>query len=62
MNLKSIFSIFFILFISVETVAQDNIFLSRDYWKANPSVVQIKKDNAAGHDPAQLNKLSLIHI
>lgn len=56
MNLKSIFSIFFILFISVETVAQDNIFLSRDYWKANPSVVQIKKDVAAGHDPAQLNK------
>lgn len=32
-----------------------NIFLNRDYWKANPSIEQIKADMAKGNDVAQLN-------
>lgn len=33
----------------------ENIFLNRDYWKANPSIEQIKADMAKGNDVAQLN-------
>ena len=36
-------------------IAQENIFLSRDYWKANPSIAQIEKDIAAGNDVSQRN-------
>ncbi|MEM1338013.1 MAG: ankyrin repeat domain-containing protein [Bacteroidota bacterium] len=36
-------------------IAQENIFLSRDYWKANPSIDQIEKDIAAGNDVSQRN-------
>ncbi|NER12615.1 ankyrin repeat domain-containing protein [Leptobacterium flavescens] len=43
-----------ICFVSVKAGAQ-NVFLSRDYWKANPSVSQVEKDIAAGNDPSELN-------
>nr|WP_297917126.1 ankyrin repeat domain-containing protein [uncultured Allomuricauda sp.] len=35
--------------------SQENIFLSRDYWKANPSIEQIEKDIDSGNDVSQLN-------
>ena len=36
--------------------AQDNLLLSRDYWKTNPSVLQVKKAITDGNDPKELNK------
>jgi ankyrin repeat protein len=35
--------------------AQENIFLDRTYWKANPSIEQIEKDIAAGNHINELN-------
>ena len=35
--------------------AQENKFLSREYWKANPSIEQIEKDIASGNDVSELN-------
>ncbi|AZQ59430.1 ankyrin repeat domain-containing protein [Maribacter sp. MJ134] len=36
-------------------LAQENVFLSRDYWKANPSIDKIEADISEGNDIAQLN-------
>jgi ankyrin repeat protein len=55
MNLKSIVSLCFGLFFSTAIFAQENVFLSRAYWKTNPSVTQIKESIKAGNDPAALN-------
>jgi len=35
--------------------AQENVFLDRTYWKANPSIEKIEKDIAAGNDITELN-------
>ncbi|HAH33857.1 MAG TPA: hypothetical protein DCL52_03625 [Flavobacteriaceae bacterium] len=40
----------------MEIIAQENLFLSRDYWKLNPSVDQIKTAIVNGNNPSQLNK------
>ena len=42
MKIKSTLCICLILLFSMEIIAQENLFLSRDYWKLNPSVEQIK--------------------
>ena len=42
-------------FLAIHTQAQENVFLTRDYWKENPSIAQIEKDIKAGNDPTQLN-------
>ena len=44
-------------FLSItELNAQENVFLNRDYWKANPSIAQIEKDRTTeGNDLTQLN-------
>lgn len=41
---------------STAIFAQENVFLTRDYWKSNPSVAQIQKDIEAGNDPSELNR------
>lgn len=56
MNVKSILSILIVLLFSSEMLAQENVFLSRDYWKANPSVEQIKLAITHGNNPSELNK------
>lgn len=56
MKLKSIIPILLALFISSEILAQDNVFLSREYWKENPSVAQIKEAISEGNSPSALNK------
>ena len=44
----------FLSFASIN--AQENVFLNRDYWKANPSIDQIEKDRATpGNDLTELN-------
>lgn len=35
--------------------AQENVFLDREYWAANPSIEKIEKDISAGHDISELN-------
>lgn len=35
---------------SFKATAQENVFLTREYWKANPTIGQIEKDMALGHD------------
>lgn len=42
-----VFSLF--LYLS-SSLAQENVFLKRDYWKANPSIDKIEQDIAAGND------------
>lgn len=44
-----------LLFSGLQVSAQENVFLNRDYWKANPSLEHVKKDVAQGNDPAELN-------
>lgn len=56
MTIKSIFSIVVVVLFSCNMVAQENVFLVRDYWKTNPSVAQIKSSIASGHDPSALNE------
>ncbi|MEM7185280.1 MAG: ankyrin repeat domain-containing protein [Bacteroidota bacterium] len=36
-------------------MAQENVFLDRSYWKANPTLEKVKSDIALGNDPAELN-------
>lgn len=43
------------LILGIQLQAQENVFLARDYWKANPSITQVEKDIKAGNDPTQLN-------
>ncbi|MDY8138409.1 ankyrin repeat domain-containing protein [Aquimarina sp. 2201CG5-10] len=47
-----------ILLIYVQVSAQENVFLDREYWKANPTIEQIKKDITEGNDPTELNKFA----
>jgi len=48
--------VFLIFSISIfQAIAQENVFLSRDYWKNGPSLDQVKRDISLGNDPAQLN-------
>ncbi|OIQ38004.1 MAG: hypothetical protein BM563_06950 [Bacteroidetes bacterium MedPE-SWsnd-G1] len=43
-----------IVLLSATTFAQ-NVFMQRGYFKSNPSLEQVKKDIAAGNDPAEMN-------
>lgn len=52
---QAVLSILLMFFFASEIGAQENVFLSRSYWKADPSVEQIKKDIASGNDPSALN-------
>lgn len=55
MKIKSILCVLpFFLFASVVS-ANKNVFLSRDYWKKDPSVAVIKQAVKEGNNPSQLN-------
>jgi len=56
MKLKLIVSILLVVLASSKIIAQDNIFLSRDYWKGNPSIAQIKEAILKDNSPSELNK------
>ncbi|WP_394746947.1 ankyrin repeat domain-containing protein [Spongiimicrobium salis] len=45
-----ILSMALLLFMSMTMAAQNNTFLERSYWKANPSIAQVQEDMSAGHD------------
>ncbi len=51
-----ILSVILVLSISSEILAQENVFISRRFWKSNPSVEQIKEAVAKGNDPSALNE------
>ncbi|WP_303076700.1 ankyrin repeat domain-containing protein [Capnocytophaga sp.] len=51
---KIIFS--FCIVISGWLSAQQNVFLSNDYWKTKPTVLQVKQKIAEGNDPTALNE------
>ncbi len=53
-HLKTVFTIITLSCISL-CMAQENIFLKRDYWKGNPSITQIESAIAAGNDITELN-------
>ncbi len=55
MHAKLILSTLLTLLFSSEILAQDNVFLSRDYWKTNPTVEQVKKAISEGNNPSELN-------
>jgi ankyrin repeat protein len=40
----------------VTGIAQDNVFLQRDYWKGNPSIAEVEKAIAEGNDATELNR------
>ncbi|MFT5891986.1 MAG: ankyrin repeat protein, partial [Dokdonia sp.] len=44
-----------LLVFSYTGIAQENVFLQRDYWKNDPSVAEVKTNIKAGNDPSQLN-------
>lgn len=56
MKKSIILSILLVLCISSEILAQDNVFLSRGFWKSNPTVDQIISAIDKGNDPVALNK------
>ncbi|MFD0796960.1 ankyrin repeat domain-containing protein [Maribacter chungangensis] len=50
------FALNLILFLSLSTgIAQDNIFLKRDFWKANPTIAEVESAIEAGNDVSELN-------
>lgn len=51
-----VLSIVIILFVSPFFAQESNIFLNRDFWKANPSIADIDKKIAEGHDISELNR------
>lgn len=54
-HLKSIV-IVFTLFLSTLSFAQDNVFLSRDFWKTNPTIETIETKINEGHSITKANK------
>lgn len=44
-----------LLVFSYTGIAQENVFLQRDYWKNDPSIAEVKTDVKAGNNPSQLN-------
>ncbi len=52
--LKITFSVLIIL-VTTSVFAQENVFLDREFWKADPSVEQVEKAIADGNDITQLN-------
>ena len=56
MKIKSTLCICLVFLFSMEIIAQESLFLYRNYWKLNPSVEQIKTAIVNGNNPSQLNK------
>lgn len=54
MKIKSIISAL-ILVLSLQSYAQDNVFLNRDFWSNKPSVEDVDVQIKAGHDITQAN-------
>jgi len=53
--MKKLFISIIVFIISIYTgFSQDNVFLNRGYWKANPSIEKIEIDIAAGNDPTAM--------
>lgn len=46
----------FVVMLSYCLSAQQNVFLSNDYWKTKPTVEQVKQKIAEGNDPTALNE------
>ncbi len=55
-NKHYILCVVVIIFVTPFFAQESNIFLSRDYWKSNPSIAHIDKKIAEGHDVAELNQ------
>ncbi|MFT5252815.1 MAG: ankyrin repeat protein [Flavobacteriales bacterium] len=51
-----ILSIILALCVSSEMLAEENVLLSRAYWKANPTIAKVKMAIAEGNDPSALNE------
>ncbi|MXV38218.1 ankyrin repeat domain-containing protein [Flavobacteriaceae bacterium Ap0902] len=49
-------SIICVMFLSLSLWAQENVFLDRAYWQANPTLDQVKADIEKGNDPVSRNK------
>ena len=56
MKVSNMIVMFTLLCCSAGVTAQENVFLSRDYWKSNPSVSQIQKDIVSGNDPVAMTR------
>jgi len=48
-------SLLVVLFVATG-MAQDNVFLQRDYWKGKPSIAEVEKAIAKGNDATELNR------
>lgn len=55
-SLKHVLVLLAFLSLVCQSVAQENVFLDRDYWKGNPSIAQVEKDITAGNDITELNR------
>jgi len=54
-QLSKMVGVLLVLFFAIKGAAQENLFLNRAYWKANPSIAHIEKDIAAGNNVTELN-------
>jgi len=55
-NIKTYISSLLLLFVGLSLAQESNEFLSRAYWKTNPSIADIEKKIAEGNDIAELDR------
>lgn len=54
--MRKLFLVLLTLCCSLNSLAQDNVLLSRDYWKKKPTLAQVKAAVAQGNDATTLNR------
>ena len=54
--IKYIFLLFLIVMTNIVNAQENNVFLSRDYWKTNPSIEKVKTEIQNGHSISELDR------
>ena len=54
--IKYLFLLFLIGITTIVKAQESNVFLSRDYWKTNPSIEEVKREIQKGHSISELDR------
>ncbi len=54
--IKYLFLLFLIGIMTIVKAQESNVFLSRDYWKTNPSIEEVKREIQKGHSISELDR------
>ena len=54
--IKYLFLLFLIGIMTIVKAQESNVFLSRDYWKTNPSIEEVKREIKNGHSISELDR------